>query len=109
MEIKRAYYNHSECHRGWVPLDEQLGLGASELSPLVQEMVSYLGGFIPFVRAQDYLSRYHGIHISHDLVNDTTVMVGQALKENKQRKYIMCGRRENCRSVKQRCHPNDYM
>jgi hypothetical protein len=35
---------------------------------------------MPFARAQDYLSRYQGIHISHDLVNDTTVMAGQALK-----------------------------
>jgi len=47
MNLERAYYNHSECHSGWVPLDERLGLGASELSPRVQEMVSYLGGFMP--------------------------------------------------------------
>ena len=84
MQIERAYYNHAECHRGWVPLDERLGLGASELSPFVQEMASYLGAFMPFVRAQDYLLRYQGIHISHDLVNDTTVMAGQALKEKQE-------------------------
>jgi hypothetical protein len=52
MQIERAYYHHGACHCGWVPLDERLGLGASELSPLVQEMVSYLGGHMPFVRAQ---------------------------------------------------------
>jgi hypothetical protein len=84
MKIERAYYNHGVCHCGWVPLDERLGLGASELSPLVQEMVSYLGGFMPFARAQYYLSRYQGVHISHDLVNDTTVMAGQALKEKQE-------------------------
>jgi hypothetical protein len=84
MQIERAYYNHGVCHCGWVPLDERLGLGASELSPFVQEMASYLGGFMPFARAQDYLSRYQGIHISHDLVNDTTVMAGQALKEKQE-------------------------
>ncbi len=84
MQIERAYYNHGVCHRGWVPLDERLGLGASELSPFVQEMASYLGAFMPFGRAQDYLSRYQGIHISHDLVNDTTVMAGQALKEKQE-------------------------
>jgi len=84
MQIERAYYNHGVCHCGWVPLDERLGLGASELSPFVQEMVSYLGGFMPFTRAQDFLSRYQGIYISHDLVNDTTVMAGQALKEQQE-------------------------
>lgn len=84
MQIERAYYHHGACHCGWVPLDEQLGLGASELSPLVQEMVSYLGGFMPFPQAQDYLLRYQGLHISHDLVNDTTVTIGQVLKEKQE-------------------------
>ena len=79
MELERAYYHHGACHRGWVPLDERLGLGASELSPLVQEMVSYLGGFMPFEQTQHYLSRYQGIQISHDTVNNTTVAVGQML------------------------------
>jgi hypothetical protein len=39
---------------------------------------------MPFARAQAYLSRYQGIHISHDAVNDTTVMVGQALREKQE-------------------------
>lgn len=84
MQIERAYYHHGACHCGWVPLDEKLGLGASELSPLVQEMVSYLGGFMPFAQARDYLLRYQGLHISHDLVNDTTVTIGQVLKERQE-------------------------
>lgn len=84
MQIERAYYHHGACHCGWVPLDERLRLGASELSPLVQEMVSYLGGFMPFAQAQAYLSRYQNIHISHDLVNDSTVMVGQALRDKQE-------------------------
>lgn len=79
MELERAYYHHGACHRGWVPMDERLGLGASELSPLVQEMVSYLGGFMPFEQAQHYLSRYQGVYISHDTVNNTAVAVGQML------------------------------
>jgi hypothetical protein len=79
MELERAYYHHAACHCGWVPLDERLGLGASELSPLVQEMVSYLGGFMPFEQTQQYLSRYQDIHISHDTVNNTTVAIGQML------------------------------
>ena len=81
MKLERAYYNHSACHRGWVPLDERLGLGASELSPRVQEMVSYLGAFMPFEKAQVFLSKYCSIHVSHDTVNNHTVEIGQALRE----------------------------
>ena len=39
MKLERAYYYHSACHCGWVPLDERLKLGANEQSPRVQEMV----------------------------------------------------------------------
>jgi len=80
MEIERAYYHHADCHCGWVPLDERLGLGASELSPRVQEMVSYLGCFMPFEQAQTFLDKYCTIQISHDTVNNTTVAIGQALR-----------------------------
>ena len=84
MELERAYYNHSACHCGWVPLDERLGLGASEQSPRVQEMVSYLGGFMPFEQAQDFLVKYCDINISHDTVNNRTIEIGQALREKQE-------------------------
>lgn len=80
MKLERAYYNHSVCHSGWVPLDERLGLGSSELSPRVQEMVSYLGAFMPFPQAQTFLEKYCYIHISHDTVNNNTVEIGQMLQ-----------------------------
>jgi len=82
MKLERAYYYHTACHCGWVPLDERLKIGASELSPWVQEMVSYLGAFMPFEQAQTYLSKYNGVHISHDTVNNTTVAIGQSLSED---------------------------
>lgn len=81
MKLERAYYYHAACHCGWVPLDEQLRIGASELSPWVQEMVSYLGAFMPFEQAQTYLSKYNNVHISHDTVNNTTVAIGENLSE----------------------------
>lgn len=84
MKLERAYYYHAACHCGWTPLDEQLGLGASELSQRVQEMVSYLGAFMPFEQARVYLSRYCGIEISHDTVNNATIAIGQTLKEQQE-------------------------
>lgn len=80
LTIERVYYHHGACHTGWVPLDERLGLGSSELSPLVQEMASYLGAWMPFEQATTYLAKYQDIHISHDSVNRSTVQIGQALQ-----------------------------
>jgi hypothetical protein len=84
MQLERAYYNHSACHCGWVPMDERLDIGASELSPRVLEMLSYLGGFMPFEKAQTFLAKYCDIHVSHDTVNNGTVAIGQALREKQE-------------------------
>ena len=84
IELERAYYYHAECGCGWVPLDERLELGANEQSPRVQEMVSYLGAFMPFEQAQAFLDKYCQIHVSHDTVNNRTVEIGQALRENQE-------------------------
>ena len=77
--IERAYYYCSGCGRGWCPLDEQLGLGRSELSLRAQELSSYLGAFMPFQRAADFLARSGLLAISHDTVNRMTVSAGQEL------------------------------
>lgn len=94
MKLERAYYYHAACHCGWVPLDKRLKIGASELSPWVQEMVSYLGAFMPFEQAQDFLSKYCNIHISHDTVNNTTVAIGQCLSEKQD--AAVCEAWEDC-------------
>ncbi len=94
LELERAYYHHSACKCGWVPLDERLELGANEQSPRVQEMMSYLGAFMPFEQAQTYLDKYQAIHIGHDTVNNRTVEIGQALQE-RQREEIRCAWEEH--------------
>ena len=94
MELERAYYNHSACHCGWVPLDERLEIGSSEQSPRVQEMVSYLGSFMPFEQAQKFLGKYCSIHVSHDIVNNRTVEIGQALQE-RQEEAVRCAWEEH--------------
>lgn len=94
MELERAYYNHSACHCGWVPLDERLEIGSSEQSPRVQEMVSYLGSFMPFEQAQKFLGKYCSIHVSHDTVNNRTVEIGQALQK-RQEEAVRCAWEEH--------------
>lgn len=80
LTLERAYYHHGACHTGWTPLDERLALGSSELSPLVEEMSSYLGAWMPYEQAVHYLAKYQGIHLSHDSVNSSTVRIGARLQ-----------------------------
>jgi hypothetical protein len=84
FEIERAYYYCPACRAGWCPLDAQLGLGRGELSPVAEEVTGYLGAFMPFGRAADFLARSDLLHISHDTVNNTTVRIGQMLAEQQQ-------------------------
>jgi hypothetical protein len=84
FEIERAYYYCPACRRGWCPLDEVRGLGRSELSPMAQELASYLGAFMPFRRAAELLSRSGLLHISHDTVNRATVAIGRQLSHQQQ-------------------------
>jgi hypothetical protein len=84
ITLERAYYHHGPCHCGWVPLDERLQLQSTELTPLAEEMVSYLGGFMPFAQACEYLRKYLGIEISTATVNNATVRAGQALRQEQQ-------------------------
>jgi hypothetical protein len=84
FEIERAYYYCPACRAGWCPLDEQLGLGRGELSPVAEEITSYLGAFMPFGRAADFLARSGLLQISHDTVNNTSVRIGQMLAEQQQ-------------------------
>ena len=78
------YYYCEACGGGWCPLDEVLGLGRRELSPIAQDLASYLGAFVSFRRAADFLGRSGLLHISHDTVNAVTVEVGQQLRAQQQ-------------------------
>jgi hypothetical protein len=87
--LERAYYHHGPCHCGWAPLDERLQLGASEMSPLVEEMVSFLGASMPFEQARKYLAKYHHIEIGVDALNNCTVRIGQELEQIQAEKIKM--------------------
>jgi hypothetical protein len=62
-------------------LDQQLGLGRSELSPAAEQVVSYVGAFMPFEIAADFLVSQGILAISHDTVNNTTVRIGDMLRQ----------------------------
>ena len=79
--IDRAYYYCSDCRAGWCPLDERLGLGRSELSPVAEQIASYAGAFMPFATAADFLARSHLLNISHDSVNRASVRIGERLRQ----------------------------
>lgn len=79
LMIERAYYYCPDCRGGWCPLDDRLGLGSSELSPVAEQIASYAGAFMTFTTAADFLARSHLLNISHDSVNRATVRMGESL------------------------------
>ena len=105
MKLERAYYHHAACHCGWVPLDERLELGASELSTWAQEMVSYLGAFMPFAQAQAFLRKYSGIDISHDTVNNTTVEIGLNMDDQQAKEIELAWEKGHLPDCETAVHP----
>jgi hypothetical protein len=64
VRIRRAYYHCARCKRGWVPLDETLGIEGRSFSSAVQEAACLLGAEVPFERAQDLLERLSAVRMS---------------------------------------------
>jgi hypothetical protein len=63
LSLLRAYYHCRQCGRGWVPLDEQLGLEGHGFSPGVQRLTAQLGGDLVFARVEKFL-REVGVVVS---------------------------------------------
>jgi hypothetical protein len=67
--------------RGFFPLDDQLGITASEFSPWLLETVVLLGTLIPFEQVPEVLERVAGVHVGRETVRVLTEAAGAALEE----------------------------
>jgi len=63
LHLVRAYYHCRCCGRGWVPLDEQIGLEGHGFSPGVRRLTSHLGGEVVFERVARFLAEV-GVAVS---------------------------------------------
>ncbi len=77
---QRAYYSCPTCHTGHCPADTALGLGASDLTPGAEQLVSLAGTVASFAEAAErLLPKMAGLKLAESTVERTTEAAGQRL------------------------------
>lgn len=84
VKLKRAYYYHGRCHSHAVALDQQLGLGASSLSPGLEEAVCLASAHLPFEEAVRLIERLSGVAVSHTTAQQVAEAVGEEIAQAQQ-------------------------
>jgi len=64
VRLRRAYYWCPKCKASRIPLDERLGVAATDFSPGVQQAVALLGAQQPFAQGRRLLGELAGLWIS---------------------------------------------
>lgn len=81
---ERAYFHCGRCHKGFVPLDRQLGLGANSLSPGLEEALCLLSVHMSFEEAADLLARLALVKSDDNTVQRVALQVGTELLERQE-------------------------
>lgn len=80
VTLKRAYYHCRHCHQGHVPLDEETGLSAHQLTPAAAEVTCLAGVQTSFAEASETtLRKMCGLQLSESTVERTTEGAGARL------------------------------
>lgn len=84
VTIQRPYYYHARCHTHASPLDAQLGLGASSLSPGVEEALCLASAHLPFGEAVELVERLSGVAVAVVTAQQVAETVGQEIATQQQ-------------------------
>jgi hypothetical protein len=80
MRMERCYYHCRACRRGHVPWDEQLGFGATALTPAASEVTSIAGVQTSFGQSSEItLQKMCGLRLSESTVERVTEAAGARL------------------------------
>jgi hypothetical protein len=64
VTLHRAWYHCAQCHHGFAPRDQQLGISGCSLSPGLAEMIALAGAEVSFARAAALLSGLAGVSVT---------------------------------------------
>jgi hypothetical protein len=82
VPIKRAYYHCKSCGRGHFPLDREVGLSSSHLTPAAAEVTCLAGVQTSFAQASETtLRKMCGLRLSESTVERVTESAGERLRE----------------------------
>jgi hypothetical protein len=80
LPLKRAYYHCRSCGAGYVPLDEEVGLSSSHLTPAASEVTCLAGVQTSFAQASETtLRKMCGLRLCESTVERTTESAGERL------------------------------
>lgn len=78
VRLRRAYYHCTDCGRGVVPGDSELGVAGRSLSPGLRRMVARTAAVEPFAGAAGLLADLAGVRLSTKRVERSAEADGQA-------------------------------
>jgi hypothetical protein len=81
LRLERAYYYCEACRQGFLPLDEQLGLGQEHMTPALSDLVQLMGVVAPFEESSRLLKQVVGVEVSKERVRRATERAGQRCLE----------------------------
>ena len=79
LDLYRPYFYCRDCHYGFYPLDEALGLASSPKQYDIQDLEAWLSSELPFKTAAEAYKRCTGDALSADHMFETTNRVGKDL------------------------------
>jgi len=84
-ECRRPYYLCENCHRGQFPMDVQLDVENTELSPGVRRMLAAVGQEGPFDQGRQQMELLAGLSITSKAVERTAEAIGEDIEVRQQR------------------------
>jgi hypothetical protein len=78
--VTRAWYHCRECGHGFAPLDEQLGVAGTPLSPGLTQMIARAGSEVPFGKAAALLADLAGVSVTAKTVERSAEVSGAAAR-----------------------------
>jgi hypothetical protein len=84
-ECLRPYYLCDHCHRGQFPVDVELDVEDTELSPGVRRMLAAVGHEAPFEHGRQQMELLAGLSITTKAVERTAEAIGEDIEAQQQR------------------------
>ena len=82
--VERPYYLCPNCHRGQFPVDRELDVQDTELSPGVRRMMALIGHEVPFDRGRAQLKLLADLTVTTKAVERTAEAIGRDIQAKQQ-------------------------
>jgi hypothetical protein len=85
VQLQRPYYLCPACHQGQCPLDQELDVENTELSPGVRRMLAVVGCEAPFDHGREQMRLLAELEVTTKAVERTTEAIGEDIAAGEQK------------------------